>query len=112
MLTCPMSITLNSIIIGLGIDYSIHIIERFYEERKQKSAIESLKNSTEKVGRAITVSALTTAGGFFSLMFSSFPIAKNSGFLATTAIILCLVSALTVVPAFLMVAERFKNLKF
>lgn len=106
-----MSITLNSIIIGLGIDYSIHIIERFYEERKQKSAIESLKNSTEKVGRAITVSALTTAGGFFSLMFSSFPIAKNSGFLATTAIILCLVSALTVVPAFLMVAERFKGFK-
>ncbi len=106
-----MSITLNSIIIGLGIDYSIHIIERFYEERKQKSAIESLKNSTEKVGRAITVSALTTAGGFFSLMFSSFPIAKNSGFLATTAIILCLVSALTVVPAFLMVAGKFKGFK-
>jgi len=103
-----MSITLNSIIIGLGIDYSIHVVERFYEERKRFDTIESIRRTVERTGRAVTISALTTAFGFFSLMFSKFPIAKSAGFLSFLAIILCFVSALTVVPAFLIIVEKFK----
>jgi len=101
-----MSITLNSIIIGLGIDYSIHMIERYYEERKRLDAVKAIKKTIERIGRAISVSALTTAGGFFALIFSDFPIAKSAGFLSFFAIILCLIAAITVVPAFLLITEK------
>ncbi len=101
-----MSITLNSIIIGLGIDYSIHMIERYYEERKKSDTVRAIERTVERIGRAISVSALTTAAGFFALMFSDFPIAKSAGFLSFVAIILCLITAITVVPAFLVITER------
>ncbi|RLI79766.1 hypothetical protein DRP05_02695, partial [Archaeoglobales archaeon] len=61
------------------------------------------------IGRAISVSALTTAAGFFALMFSDFPIAKSAGFLSFVAIILCLIAAITVVPAFLIITERLNT---
>ena len=104
-----MSITLNSIIIGLGIDYSIHMIERYYEERKKLDAVRAIEKTVERIGRAISVSALTTAAGFFALMFSDFPIAKSAGFLSFVAIILCLIAAITVVPAFLIITERLNT---
>jgi len=101
-----MSITLNSIIIGLGIDYSIHMIERYYEERKKSDAVRAIRRTVERIGRAISVSALTTAAGFFALIFSDFPIARSAGFLSFVAIMLCLIAAITVVPAFLVITER------
>ncbi len=103
-----MSITLNSIIIGLGIDYSIHMIERYYEERKKLDALKAIRRTVERIGRAISISALTTAAGFFALIFSDFPIAKSAGFLSFVAIMLCLMAAITVVPAFLVITERVK----
>lgn len=104
-----MSITLNSIIIGLGIDYSIHMIERYYEERKKFDVTRAIKRTVERIGRAISVSALTTAAGFSALMFSNFPIAKSAGFLSFVAILLCLIAAITVVPAFLIITERLNT---
>lgn len=100
-----MSIALNSITLGLGIDFSIYILERYFEERQNFSAVESVRRTIERTGKAITTSALTMAGGFGSLMFSTFPIIQNFGFIALVAIIFSLIAALTVVPAFLMLAE-------
>jgi hypothetical protein len=103
-----VSIALNSITLGLGIDFSIHILERYFEERERFSPIESVRRTIERTGKAITTSALTMAGGFGSLMFSTFPVMRDFGFLALVAIIFSLIAALTVVPAFLMVTERVK----
>ncbi|AGK60500.1 The (Largely Archaeal Putative) Hydrophobe/Amphiphile Efflux-3 (HAE3) Family [Archaeoglobus sulfaticallidus PM70-1] len=103
-----ISIALNSITLGLGIDFSIHVLERYFEERQSYSPIESVRRTIERTGKAITTSALTMAGGFGSLMFSSFPIMQSFGFIALIAIVFSLISALTVVPAFLMVTEKIK----
>ncbi len=100
-----MSIALNSITLGLGIDFSIHVLERYFEERERFSPIEAVKRTIERTGKAITTSALTMAGGFGSLMFSSFPIVRNFGFIALVAIVFSLLAALTVVPAFLVLTE-------
>ncbi len=107
-----ISIALNSITLGLGIDFSIHVLERYFEERMTRSPIESVKRTIERTGKAITTSALTMAGGFGSLIFSPFPIIQNFGFIALIAIIFSLVAALTVVPAFLMVTEKISFGRF
>ncbi|WP_456467758.1 MMPL family transporter [Archaeoglobus sp.] len=100
-----MSIALNSITLGLGIDFSIHVLERYFEECERFTPVEAVRRTIERTGKAITTSALTMAGGFGSLMFSSFPIVQNFGFIALVAIIFSLIAALTVVPAFLMLTE-------
>jgi len=104
-----ISIALNSIILGLGIDFSIHITERYFEEREMFSPRDSVRRTIERTGKAIVTSALTMAGGFGATSFSSFPALSDFGVLALIAILFSLFSALTVVPAFLMISERFRN---
>jgi hypothetical protein len=104
-----VSIALNSITLGLGIDFSIHITERYMEERMSLSPVDSVRRTVERTGKAIVTSGLTMAGGFGALSFSTFPVLANFGFLAFVAIIFSLISALTIVPAFLMVTEKFSG---
>ncbi len=102
-----MSIAINSITLGLGIDFSIHMAERYAEEREKYSPEKAVKVAIEETGKAVVTSALTMAGGFGALMLSSFPMLRNFGFLSVIAIVFSLIGALTVVPAFLMIVERF-----
>ncbi|MET1124007.1 MAG: hydrophobe/amphiphile efflux-3 (HAE3) family transporter [Archaeoglobaceae archaeon] len=102
-----LSIALNSITLGLGIDFSIHILERYFEERENYDPMSAVRRTVERTGKAITTSALTMAGGFGSLAFSPFPILSDFGIIAFVAIVFSLLAALTVAPAFLMVTERF-----
>ena len=102
-----MSIAINAITLGLGIDFSIHMAERYAEERQKHSPEKAVKVAIEETGKAIVTSALTMAGGFGALMLSTFPMLWDFGFLSFIAIIFSLIGALTVVPAFLMITERF-----
>ena len=100
-----ISVALNSIVLGMGIDYSIHTTERYFEEREKFGVIESVRKTIEKTGKAVLTSALTTAGGFGALYFSSFPVLSNFGILAFIAVIFSLLAAVSVVPAFLILYE-------
>ncbi|MEM3896070.1 MAG: MMPL family transporter, partial [Archaeoglobaceae archaeon] len=79
---------------------------RYLEERQRVSEIEAVKRAIERTGKATTTSALAMLGGFGSLMLSTFPVMRDFGFLALVAISFSLLSAFTVVPAFLMITER------
>jgi len=104
-----MSIAINAITLGLGIDFSIHMAERYTEERQRYSPEKAVTIAIEETGKAIVTSALTMAGGFGALMLSTFPMLWNFGFLSVIAIIFSLIGALTVVPAFLMITESFRK---
>jgi hypothetical protein len=101
-----ISITLNAIILGLGIDFSIMISERYHEERERANPVEAVRRAIERTGKAVVTSAFTMAGGFGAVVFSDFPALSDFGLMALIAIIFALVAALTVVPAFLMLAEK------
>jgi len=103
-----MSIAINAITLGLGIDFSIHMAERYAEERERHSPVKAVKVAIEETGKAIVTSALTMAGGFGALMLSTFPMLWDFGFLSFIAIIFSLIGALTVVPAFLMITEKLR----
>ncbi len=108
-----ISITLNAIILGLGIDFSIMVSERYHEERERLPPVEAVRRAIEKTGKAVVTSAFTMAGGFGAIVFSDFPALSDFGLMALIAIIFALISALTVVPAFLMLTEKVNlNLNF
>ncbi len=101
-----LSTTMNSMVLGLGIDFSIHVLERYLEERRSFNPMEAVMRTVERSGKAITTSALTMAGGFGALLISPFPLMRTFGVLSLVAIIFSLIASLTVVPAFLMITEK------
>ena len=91
---------LSSISIGLGVDYTIHIFWRLKTELKSgKSYQEAISISLKTTGRGITINAFSVILGFSVLFLSAFPLIQSFAFLIIISLLLCLVSALILVPA-------------
>ncbi|ADC66244.1 efflux transporter, hydrophobe/amphiphile efflux-3 (HAE3) family [Ferroglobus placidus DSM 10642] len=100
--------SMNSMIIGLGIDFSIHVMERYIEERKRFDPEKAVEITITRIGKPILTSGLTMAGGFAAMLISPFPIMRDFGIISVLAILMSLIAALTVVPAFLVFVDRRK----
>ncbi|WP_319369851.1 MMPL family transporter [uncultured Ilyobacter sp.] len=99
-----MTAMMGAIIIGLGIDYSIHIISLFIEERGKGLSIEEAVTSVySKTMRGVVTGAGTTAIGFFMFTFSDFPGFQEFGLVLGMGIICTLASAVFVLPSLLIV---------
>ncbi len=91
---------LSSIMIGVGIDYTIHFLWRYREERRhgldyEEAVIKTLTTS----GRGIIFNAFSVIVGFVALLFSGFLPVKFFGFLVVVSIFSCLVGALVLIPS-------------
>ena len=83
-----LTVMVTALTIGLGIDYSIHVMERFREERRKGKGIQqSVHTTIMSTGTALTISAVTTILGFGVLIFSPMPIAQQFGVITAITII-------------------------
>jgi hydrophobe/amphiphile efflux-3 (HAE3) family protein len=103
----PLTITMSSLTLGIGIDYGVHIFERFEYELLEggQSARDAAATAVAKLSRPIVGSSFTTIFGFGVLTFSRFPVLANFGKTTVFAIGLSLVTAFTVLPAALTVVR-------
>jgi hypothetical protein len=102
----PLTITMSSLALGIGIDFGIHIYERYIEELENgESAKSAISISVSKLSRPILGSSLTTIFGFGVLNVSRFPVLSNFGLTTDFAIAFSLISAFVVLPAVLIVSE-------
>ncbi|MCF7809912.1 MMPL family transporter [bacterium] len=95
---------LSSIMIGVGIDYTIHFLWRYKEERA--NGIEpspAVKKTLTTTGRGIIFNAFSVIIGFAVLMSSSFMPVKFFGFLIVVSIGSCLIGALILIPSLCLV---------
>lgn len=98
----PMTATLGSMTIGVASEYTILIMERYYEECENGlSGLAAIRQSVQKIGTAITVSGLTTILGFSALMLSTFGIISNFGILTVISVGFALIGAIIIMPAIL-----------
>lgn len=103
-----MTSVLFVILFGLGIDYGIHYYARYIELRSSGEPVESsVTNAFVKTGSAIMVSAVTTALALFVLMFADFRGFSEFGFIAGLGILFALFCMLFVLPAILVIFERW-----
>ena len=95
---------LSSIMIGVGIDYTIHFLWRYREERRSGlDAVSAVKKTLTTTGRGITFNAFSVIIGFIALFFSTFLPVRFFGFLVVVSILACLIGALVLVPAVVLV---------
>lgn len=103
-----MTSVLFVILFGLGIDYGIHFYARYIEIRSTGQSIEeSVIASYRKTGIAILVSAVTTASALFILLLADFRGFSEFGFIAGLGIVLALLCMLYVLPALLVIFDRW-----
>lgn len=89
------------LIIGLGIDYGIHIVSLKEElaRRFNLSERDALLRAVLELKRTLLSSCVTTAGVFFILYFTDFQAFRELSIIAGVAMLLCLVMMITLLPA-------------
>jgi outer membrane lipoprotein-sorting protein len=102
---------LSSVMIGVGVDYTIHFLWRYREERQQhRPAAEAVITTITTTGRGIIFNALSVIVGFLVLIISSFTPIRFFGVLVVVSILSCLIGALVILPA-LVLRFRFRFLE-
>jgi predicted RND superfamily exporter protein len=101
-------ITVNfiSITVGLGIDFSVHYLARYAEERVHSDALEAMTTTWRTTGVEILVGAVATSLAFFALILTDFQAVKELGLIAGVAILLCFVSVVVLLPPLIFWHER------
>jgi len=102
---------LASIMMGVGVDYTIHFLWRYREERQGgQEPVPALSTTLGGTGRGIVFNALSVIVGFLVLLISSFSPIRFFGLLVVLSISSCLAGALILLPA-LVLRYRFAFLE-
>jgi uncharacterized protein len=101
-----MSITAIPLIIGIGIDNGIHLVQRYLRSRHLEDEREGILVIAKASGAALIQSNLTTIVGFGALMASSFAPLAEMGLVTSLGVALALVGGLCLVPAVILLGER------
>ena len=103
-----MTITIAAITIGIAVDNSIHYIYRFKEEfLKNKDYNQTLKICHSTVGVAILNTSITIVFGFSILVFSKFIPTIYFGIFTGIAMLLAMISVLTLLPSLILISKPF-----
>ena len=95
---------ITALSIGIGVDYTIHIIHRFTEELEGgKSLVDATTETLGTTGSALIGSALTTALAFAVLIFSPLVPFQQFGIVTGITIVFALIASIMIVPPMLIV---------
>jgi predicted RND superfamily exporter protein len=101
--------TLLAITIGLGVDYSVHVVHRFIDERREQPLTEALDRTVRGTGGALTGSMLTTVSGIGVLVFALLTPLGQFGVITGLSIFTSYLASLLVLPSTLVVWDRLVN---
>jgi predicted RND superfamily exporter protein len=103
-----MTITIAAITIGIAVDNSIHYIYRFKEEfSKSNNYQNTLDRCHNTVGIAILNTSITIVFGFSILVLSNFIPTIYFGFFTGIAMLLAMISVLTLLPKLILLLKPF-----
>ena len=89
-----------TMIMGVGIDYAIHIVHRFHLNGGV------LDEGVIETGKGVVLAAATNVAGFGTLAFGKYPAMRSVGIVALIGSLTCLLTALTLVPALMARTRR------
>ena len=102
-----VTILLSTLLLGLGIDYSIHFISRYKEERGKGEKLEdALRITSSTVGESIAITSITTTFGFLSLMTMALVPVQDFGKVAAIGLVFCMFLVPVIISVGLLFHER------
>ena len=102
----PLTATLGALVLGVGSEYAILMMERFYEELKNVgNPHEAMKITVNRIGSALLASGMTVFCGFAALVASPFNIISNFGLVTVLSVVFALLTTFTVLVVLMIRAE-------
>ncbi len=107
----PLTATLGTLIMGIGVEFTILLMMRYYEERgKGVDPVAAMTTAMAKIGKAIIASGLTVIGGFGSLLIAKdFLILRDFGIVTMVDVFFTLVSTLFVLPSLIVWVDSWRE---
>lgn len=98
-----LTITFAPILVGIAIDFGVHLIARYEEELRQgRNAEEAMRKALILTGQGIFTGAFTTAGAFLAMWFTDFKGIQEMGIICGGGLLICLVPMMTLLPVLLL----------
>jgi hopanoid biosynthesis associated RND transporter like protein HpnN len=98
-----LTITFVPILIGLAIDFGVHLVTRYEEElRLGKTAEAALTKAMVFTGQGIFIGALTTAGAFLAMALTNFKGIQEMGIICGGGLLVCFIPMMTLLPVLLL----------
>jgi predicted RND superfamily exporter protein len=95
-----LTATLLAVTIGMGVDYSVHLVHRFVEEYETAATVtDALEPTMRGTGGALTGSMLTTTAGVGVLAIAITPILRTFGILTALSILYAYLASMLVTPS-------------
>jgi hopanoid biosynthesis associated RND transporter like protein HpnN len=95
-----VSVAFTVLMVGLGIDYAVHLLLHVQERRAEGLAPpEALRAATDDVGAGLVLACVTTALGFLAFVPTAFDGIAQLGLIAGAGVIIALLVSLTFIPA-------------
>ncbi len=93
---------------ALSMDYSIMLMNRYDQEKKlEKDKVKAMKNALYKAFQAISSSSVTTIVGLLALVFMSFKIGKDLGFVLAKGVLFSLICIFFVLPSLILMFDKY-----
>src|SRR6185503_11586084 len=98
-----LTVTFAPILVGIAIDFGVHLISRYEEEiRRGRSNEEALRKAIVYTGMGVVTGALTTAGAFLAMAATDFRGIQEMGIICGGGLAICLVPMMTLLPVMLL----------
>ena len=105
------TVLVGSIALGIGIDYSIHVITGFNYKLKETGDVhKAIENTIMTSGKAIVINVVSVAAGFLVLLFSQLVPLQSFGLLVAISMFGSGLGSLTLLPVVLILANRKKKI--
>lgn len=106
----PMTATMGALIIGIGCEYSVLMMERYFEEKDHGAdPLQAIHRTSKSIGAALLASGSTVVGGFAALMISPFPIIGDFGTVTVIDIVLVLVATFLILPPLIVLLDTLRE---
>jgi predicted RND superfamily exporter protein len=107
----PQVVLIAPILIALGVAYGLYIANRYSDEKDIKDPEERIKKAVKTTGRAVFLSAATTAIGFSSLIFMEMIPLRVIGIGLSLGIMVCYFITILTVPSLIMALNYEKRIE-
>lgn len=103
------SVSFAILLLGLGIDFGVHILSRYLEEKENHIQEEALLIALNTTGPSIIFGGLTTALAFYAFVIGQFKAFEQMGVISGTGILLLCLMMFTMMPGLILLLDHDKS---